>query len=305
MMSSYSAHSHSASSIPASVAISDYISLLKPRVMFLVVFTALCGLLLAPGEIHPLIASVAILSIALGSGAAGAINMWYERDLDAKMKRTSKRPLPAGRMTPDGAIEFAVFLAFASVFMMAFAVNLAAAALLLLAILFYVFVYTVWLKPRTPQNIVIGGAAGAIPPMIGWASVTGGVSFESIMLFLIIFLWTPPHFWALALYKSDDYAKAGIPMLPVVAGNDATRLQILLYSVLLVASSVVPYFIGMSGLFYFTAAVLLGGYFLYLASLLYRSYSEALARKLFFYSIFYLFLLFLMMVFDQVLFYAA
>src|SRR5215475_5790575 len=220
---------------PASVR--DYVDLLKPRVMSLVVFTGLLGMLIAPGHLDPFAAALAVLAIALGSGAAGAINMWYERDLDALMARTRNRPLPAGRVAPDDALGLGVLLSIFSVLLMAVSTNYVAAGLLVAAILFYVFVYTIWLKRRTPQNIVIGGAAGAFPPMIGWAAVTGDVSLPSILLFLIIFLWTPPHFWALALYKQGDYGAAGIPMLPNVAGEQSTKLQILIYSVLLVATT--------------------------------------------------------------------
>lgn len=285
--------------LKADNTIGDYVRLLKPRVMSLVVFTAAAAIFLAPGDIHPLMACITILCVSLGSGAAGAINMWVERDTDALMERTRNRPLPSGRMDPQNAIEFAVAMAFASVFIMAVGVNLVAAAILALAILFYVFVYTIWLKRSTPQNIVIGGAAGAFPPMIGWAAVTGSVSFESIMLFILIFLWTPPHFWALALYKSDDYAKAGIPMLPVVKGNFATRKQILLYTIILFFSSLAPFFMGMAGEVYLVGATLLGLEFLRLALSLYREYSEALARKTFYFSISYLFLLFTLLVVDK------
>src|SRR4249919_3837157 len=213
----------------------DWIALLKPRVMSLVVFTGLIGLLIAPGHLHVVLALTAVLCIAVAAGACGAINMWYDRDIDAVMRRTRGRPIPAGRIEPGAALGYGVTLAVGSVIMMGLAVNLAAAAVLALSIGFYVFVYTAWLKRRTPQNIVIGGAAGAFPPVIGWAAATGEVSLGALALFLIIFMWTPPHFWALALYRSDDYARAGVPMLPVVAGVDATRLQILLYTIVLIA----------------------------------------------------------------------
>src|SRR3954462_3520268 len=222
----------------------DYVDLLKPRVMSLVVFTGLVGLLIAPAHIHPFEAFLAVLAIALGSGAAGAINMWYERDLDALMKRTANRPLPAGRVAPDDALGLGVLLSIFSVLLMALATNFVAAALLMAAILFYVFVYTIWLKRRTPQNIVIGGAAGAFPPMIGWAAATGDVSAVGIALFLLIFLWTPPHFWALALYRSDDYRRAGVPMLPVVAGARETKRQMLLYTLILVPVALMPTLLG-------------------------------------------------------------
>jgi len=281
--------------------IRDYISLLKPRVMSLVVFTGVAGIYLAPGNINFFIAIVATLCIALGSGAAGAINMWYERDLDALMKRTKNRPIPGGRMIAENALEFAVIVAFFSVFLMSIAVNYVAGALLLSAILFYVFVYTIWLKRRTPQNIVIGGAAGAFPPMIGWAAVTSSISIESVILFLIIFLWTPPHFWALALYKNDDYSSAGIPMLPVVAGSEYTRKQMLIYTVLLVVSSLAPLYLQMFGLVYGVGACLLGGKFLYHSYKIYKKYSEERARSMFKFSIFYLFALFVLMMVDKAL----
>src|SRR5215475_8806031 len=217
----------------APARVKDYVDLLKPRVMSLVVFTGLVGVLIAPAHIHPFEAFLAVLAIALGSGAAGAINMWYERDIDALMARTADRPLPAGRVAPDDALGLGVLLSIFSVLLMAVSTNFVAALLLIAAILFYVFVYTVWLKRRTPQNIVIGGAAGAFPPMIGWAAVTGDVSATPIALFLLIFLWTPPHFWALALYCSDDYRRAGVPMLPVVAGARETKRQMLAYTLLL------------------------------------------------------------------------
>ena len=281
--------------------IKDYISLLKPRVMSLVVFTALVGIYLAPGSINPFIAFIAILCISFASGASGAINMWYERDIDILMNRTKNRPIPGKRMLPQSAIEFAIVTAFISVFVMSLAVNFVAGLLLLCAILFYVFIYTIWLKRRTPQNIVIGGAAGALPPVIGWACVTGNVSWESISLFLIIFLWTPPHFWALALYKNEDYTKAGIPMLPVVAGSKETRKQILIYSFLLLAGSLFPLWLGMFGIIYGIAALVLGVGFIHLAYKLYVEYKEELARKTFKYSLLYLALLFALMVVDNII----
>ena len=281
--------------------IKDYISLLKPRVMSLVVFTGIVGIYLAPGSIHPLIAIMATLCIATGSGAAGAINMWYERDIDAIMQRTKNRPIPAKRMLPSSALEFAVIVAFASVFTMALAVNFMAAFLLFAAILFYVFIYTIWLKRRTPQNIVIGGAAGAFPPMIGWAAVTGNVSLESISLFLIIFLWTPPHFWALALYKNEDYTKADIPMLPVVEGEEYTRKSILIYTVILIASTFLPLSLGMFGIIYMVGMVALNVQFLKLSYNLYKEYSEKLARETFKYSLLYLAGLFLLMIIDRII----
>ena len=216
--------------LPMEAGVGDFLALLKPRVMSLVVFTGFAGLVAAPGSLHPLLAAIAVLCIAVGAGAAGAINMWYDRDIDALMSRTAQRPIPAGRMEPSEALAFGVVLSIASVLTMALAVNLVAAALLALSIAFYVFIYTMWLKRSTPHNIVIGGAAGAFPPMIGWSAVTGDVGLGSIALFLIVFMWTPPHSWALALFRAGEYAKAGVPMLPVVAGVQATKRHILAYS---------------------------------------------------------------------------
>jgi protoheme IX farnesyltransferase len=270
----------------------DYLALLKPRVMSLVVFTGFAGLVAAPGVLHPLLAAVAVLCIAVGAGAAGAINMWYDRDIDAMMSRTRHRPIPAGRVAPAEALGFGVTLSLFSVMLMGVAINWTAAALLALASAFYIFVYTVWLKRRTPHNIVIGGAAGAFPPMIGWAAVTGAVSLESMALFLIIFMWTPPHFWALALYREGDYAKAGIPMLPVVAGKHETRRQILIYAVLLVPISLAPVVLGMAGVIYGTVALAMGGSFLWLALRVRRARDDASARRMFGFSILYLFALF-------------
>jgi heme o synthase len=278
----------------------DYISLLKPRVMSLVIFSGLIGLLIAPGTIHPLIGFTAILCIALGSGASGAINMWYDRDIDAVMKRTKNRPIPAGRMDPGNALEFGVTMAVASVFIMLVGVNWVAALLLAVAILFYVFIYTMWLKRSTPQNIVIGGAAGAFPPMIGWAAVTGSVSLESMVLFAIIFMWTPPHFWALALYKSDDYAKAGVPMYPVVYGDAATKKQMLIYTVLLVVTTLLPVALSMSGMIYAVAALVLGGKFLHYAFQVYGDEKNSRAPAMFKYSIVYLFLILTFLLVDKI-----
>jgi len=277
---------------PAHARVGDYFALLKPRVMSLVVFTGFAGLVAAPGALHPLLAAVAVLCIAVGAGAAGAINMWYDRDIDAVMERTRHRPIPAGRVAPEEALAFGVTLGLFSVMLMGLAVNWTAAALLALANGVYIFVYTVWLKRRTPHNIVIGGAAGAFPPMIGWAAVTGAVNLESIALFLIIFIWTPPHFWALALYREGDYAKAGVPMLPVVAGKEETRRQILIYAVLLVPLSLAPVALGMAGAIYGTVAAVMGGTFLWLALRVRRARDDASARRLFGFSILYLFALF-------------
>ena len=279
--------------------VQDFFLLLKPRVMSLVVFTGLVGLVLAPGTLHPVLAGVALLCIAVGAGAAGAINMWYDRDIDAVMQRTRARPLPAGRVVPGEAAGFGVVLAMGSVAMLGLALNWVAGGLLALTIAFYVFVYTMWLKRRTPQNIVIGGAAGAFPPMIGWAAVTGEVSLSSLVLFAIIFLWTPPHFWALSLYRSDDYKKAGVPMLPVVSGPRETKKQILLYTILLVPLTLVPSFIGLSGLFYGTVAALLGVVFLISALRVWFDATHQSARHMFAFSILYLFLLFTALLVDR------
>jgi len=284
---------------PADSRVSDFLVLLKPRVMSLVVFTGFAGLVVAPDGLHPFLAAVAVLCIAVGAGAAGAINMWYDRDIDALMERTRKRPIPAGRVAPDEALAFGVTLGLFSVMLMGVAVNWTAAALLALANGFYVFVYTVWLKRRTPQNIVIGGAAGAFPPMIGWAAATGVVSLESIALFLIIFLWTPPHFWALSLYRAGDYAKAGVPMLPVVAGKAETRRQILIYTSLLVPLSFAPVVLGMAGIAYGAAVAAIGAYFLLLAVRVLRERGDRTARRMFRFSILYLFVLFAALIVDR------
>ncbi len=277
--------------------VGDYVALLKPRVMSLVVFTAFVGLVIAPGHISPVIAAAALLAIAVGAGAAGALNMWYDADIDRIMRRTAPRPIPAGRVPRGDALALGLVLAVASVTFLALATNLVAGGLLALTIAFYVVVYTMWLKRRTPQNIVIGGAAGALPPMIGWAVVTGGVSVESLVLFLIVFLWTPPHFWALSLYKSDDYARAGVPMLPVVKGVASTKRQIVAYSVVLtVMAAVVPPAIGMATVAYGVIAAALGAVFVWLAIDVARMHASDTAmrpaRRLFTYSMLYLFLLF-------------
>ena len=279
--------------------IGDFVALLKPRVMSLVVFTAVTGLVLAPGTLHPVLAVIAVMCIAVGAGAAGAINMWYERDVDALMARTRARPLPAGRMDPGTALGFGVMLAVGSVSVMGLAVNWAAAALLSLTIAFYVFVYTIWLKRRTPQNIVVGGAAGAFPPMVGWAAVTGDVGLGGIALFALIFMWTPPHFWALSLYKCRDYEAAGIPMLPVVAGARETKRQILLYTALLIPVSLAPFFLGVVGPVYGAVATVLGLVFLALAWRLWREDGQTRAPRLFAFSIVYLFVLFATMLAEH------
>lgn len=279
----------------------DFFQLLKPRVMSLVVFTGLIGLLLAPGPIHPLLAFTAILSIAIGSGASGAINMWYERDIDSIMKRTENRPLPQKKVHPDDALSLGIFLSICSLVILFLATNFLATLILAAAILFYVFIYTIWLKRKTPQNIVIGGAAGAFPPMIGWAAVTGDITLFPLLLFLIIFFWTPPHFWALALYKSDDYKAACIPMLPVIAGESYTKKQIIIYTLILFPLTLLPSLLGFSGAFYLGTSIILGSYFLYLTVKTYKDTGYKWAKKLFGYSILYLFLIFLTLLIDKFL----
>ncbi|MEA3062014.1 MAG: heme o synthase [Sphingomonadales bacterium] len=282
----------------------DFLALTKPRVMSLVVFTGLCGMLAAPGRVNPVLGFTAILCIALAAAAAAALNMWYESDLDAKMKRTAKRPIPAGRMDRQSALHFGVGLAFFSVILMELATNRVAAAALAVSILFYVLVYTVWLKRRTPQNIVIGGAAGAFPPVIGWAAATGNVTLLPILLFLLIFLWTPPHFWALSLFVRSDYAAAGVPMLPVVAGAKSTRQHILLYSLPMAAAAVAPWPLGLAGAFYGIVAAAFSLVFVGIAvQVLLSRAAEPSAMKaekrLFAFSILYLFALFGALVADR------
>ena len=280
----------------------DFFALLKPSVMSLVVFTGFAGLAVAPGDLHPVLAAVAILCIAVASGAAGAINMWYDRDIDAVMERTRQRPIPSGKVEPSEALTFGVILASGAVMLMFLATNAVAAGLLAAAVLFYVFVYTIWLKRRTTQNIVIGGAAGAFPPAIGWAAVTGDVGIEAAILFLLIFFWTPPHFWALALYRKGDYAAAGVPMLPVVYGTRETKRQMLLYTVLLVPLSLAPCFFSFaSWQVYGAVAVALSLIFLALAIAVWRDESDRLAKRMFGYSIFYLFGLFAILIADNAL----
>lgn len=276
----------------------DFIELMKPRVMSLVVFTGAAGLIVAPGSLHPVLAAVAVLCIAVAAGASAAINMWYERDIDALMTRTRNRPLPTGRVEPAEALTLGAMLSLFSIMFMGLALNWVAAGLLALAIGFYVFVYTIWLKRRTPQNIVIGGAAGAFPPMIGWAAVTGDVSLASIALFALIFFWTPPHFWALALVKSGDYARAGVPMLPVVAGARETKRQILIYVVLLLPIALAPTLLGVAGWIYGSAAISLGLMFLLAAIRVWFDESERSARQMFAFSILYLFALFALLIVD-------
>jgi protoheme IX farnesyltransferase len=288
--------------------LSDWIALLKPRVMTLVVFTGVVGLLIAPGHLHPVLAFTAVLCIAVAAGACGAINMWYDRDIDAVMRRTRSRPIPAGRIEPGAALGFGVTLAVGSVILMGLAVNLAAACILALSIAFYVFVYTIWLKRRTPQNIVIGGAAGAFPPVVGWAAVTGSVDLLPLILFAIVFFWTPPHFWSLALFANADYQRAGVPMLPVAAGAKETRRQIVIYTLLLVPLSLLPWLLGFAGSIYGFAAVALDAGFLVSVWRVANDRQDgsgvsltrdAPARMAFRYSIAYLFVLFAALAVDN------
>ena len=283
----------------------DYLALLKPRVMSLVVFSAACALWTAPGHIHPFTAFVAILCVAVGAGAAGALNQWYEADIDGLMKRTANRPLPAGRIAPQEALAFGAALAVGSVVIMGLGVSVLAAAILAGSIFFYAVIYTVWLKRATPQNIVIGGAAGAFPPLIGWAAVTGDVSALPWLMFGIIFLWTPPHFWSLALFMEADYAKAGVPMLPVVAGEAATRRQILLYTLVLVPVSLLPWALALTGWVYGAVAIVTGTIFVIRALAVARNTATLTSamgpeKALFKYSLLYLFLIFAALVVDHV-----
>src|SRR6201996_372225 len=272
----------------------DFFALMKPRVMFLAVFTAFVGMMTAPVAIDPIVTLIAILAIAIGAGAAGALNMWYDADIDAIMTRTARRPIPRGKISRAEALAFGLFLACSAIFLLGTASNVVAAGLLAFTIFFYVAVYTVWLKRHSPQNIVIGGAAGALPPMVGWAVATGDIGFEPFILFLVIFLWTPPHFWALSLNRADEYARAGVPMLPVVAGRAATTRQILIYSALLIPASLLPWVLGYAGAIYGVIALASGAIFLALAMQLRWSQEgdRQAAQRLFLFSISYLFLLF-------------
>jgi heme o synthase len=289
-----------ASAEPSIARAGDYLELMKPRVMSLVVFTALVGLLVAPGHLNPVIGFTALLCITVGAGAAGALNMWYDADIDAQMARTAGRPIPRGRVTRGEAAGFGFTLAVFSVVTLGLLVNLLAAALLAFTIFFYVAIYTVWLKRSTPQNIVIGGAAGALPPVIGWAATSGGLAIEPLVLFLIIFFWTPPHFWALSLYRIDDYVRAGIPMLPVVAGERETRRQILIYTLILAPLGVAPWPLGYAGPVYGVTAAIGGAIMIALALRVRREGAGHRASKqLFGFSILYLFVLFATLLVDR------
>ncbi len=296
-----SAVSHAASGFAGEATVSDYLNLLKPRVMSLVIFSGLCGLLAAPGAINPILGAIGIFALAVGAGAAGAVNMWYDRDIDAMMNRTKDRPIPSGKVDPSEALTFALILSLFSVMIMGLAVNWVAAGLLAFANFFYSIVYTMWLKRWTAQNIVIGGAAGAFPPMIGWAMVTGGVDLTSLALFMIIFFWTPPHFWALALFACKDYARAGIPMLPCVRGETHTKRQMFVYTLLMWPVCALPFLTGASGYLFLCGGFALNLLFTLSAWRVLREpnsvYAEA--RKMFGYSIFYLFAIFLLLVMDS------
>jgi protoheme IX farnesyltransferase len=297
----FASSSHSAYSPAGHWSVSDFVALTKPRVMMLAVFTALVGLSIAPVRLGPLTTLAAVLAIAAGAGAAGVLNMWYDADIDAIMSRTAMRPIPRGKVSRFEALVFGLVLSGFAVVVLALATNLTAAALLACTILFYIVVYTAWLKRATRQNIVIGGAAGALPPVIGWAAATGEIGLEPLTLFLIIFLWTPPHFWALALNRTDDYAGAGVPMLPVVAGRAATTRQILIYSGLLALASELPWVLGFAGTIYGVIVAICGAPFLLLAFRLSRSIGadRRTAHRLFVFSIFYLFVLFAALLVDH------
>ena len=297
--------SRNLSGMTGEAGVGDYLALLKPTVMQLVVFVGLVGVVVAPGDINPFVALIAVACIAIGAGGSAALNMWYDSDIDAIMSRTQNRPIPAGRMSREEALVFGMLLSVFSVALLGLATNWVAAGWLAFTIFFYVVIYTMWLKRSTPQNIVIGGAAGAFPPIVGWAAVTGSVSLESVVLFLIIFLWTPPHFWALALYKQSDYGAAGVPMMPNVAGNQSTKVQIFVYTLLLAASALLPTFLGFSGWIYTTVAVITGLSFSYLAWRLLMTREDVAMRKsartLFNYSLSYLFIVFFAFMTDNLL----
>lgn len=284
---------HSAITIASNSSIKDYIKLMKPRVMSLVVFTSLCGIILAPGKIHPFLAFVAILCITLGAGSAAAINMWYDRDIDAIMKRTQNRPIVTGAIEANEALSFGIIIAFIAVLLMTLCINILSAILLLVTILYYVFIYTMWLKRTNILNVVIGGVSGAIPPIIGWTSVTNNISLEPLVLFAIIFLWTPPHSWALALYRNEDYKSCNVPMMPLIKGDLYTKKQILVYSILMVFASLAPYLIGMSHIIYLIIATTSGLVFIVMSVSLFNDNNYQRSKKLFIYSIVYLFTIFL------------
>ena len=288
-------------------SVKAFFNLMKPRVMSLVIFTCAVGLLIAPVKINFEDAILALLAVALGSGAAGALNMWYESDLDSIMTRTCLRPIPTGKLTKKQALVFGIVSSLVSVIALYIFSNLISAFILAVTILFYLFVYTIWLKRKTSQNIVIGGASGALPPVIGWAIATNGISLEPIILFLIIFIWTPSHFWALSLYKTEDYRKAKIPMMPITSGIQNTKANILVYSALLFAVSLAPFFLNFSGLIYLTISFILGGYYLFISYELFKakkaSAERKLANRLFGFSIFYLFIIFATLLVDSVLTY--
>ena len=303
-MVSKTARNHALRNDTNESSLEDFLSLLKPRVMSLAIFTSVCGLLLAPNQIHPFLIFVAILCISIGAGASGAINMWYDQDIDGLMVRTKGRPIPQGKISALDALGFGTILAIISVLVLGLAVNYFAAFLLFFSIFFYIFIYTIWLKRRTPQNIVIGGAAGAFPPVIGWACSTGDISVFPLILFLIIFMWTPPHFWALALYKDIEYSKAKVPMLPVVKGKKITKMQIMIYSMILFAVTTLPFLLEFSGLIYIIAASILNTYFCYLSFRLLKSSDNdklSYAPKLFKFSILYLYCIFSFLVIDMAL----
>jgi len=281
-----------------------FLNLMKPRVMSLVIFTCAVGLLIAPVKVSFLDAVFSLIAVALGSGAAGALNMWYESDLDSLMTRTCLRPIPTGKLTKNQALTFGILSSLVSVIALYIFSNLIAATILAITILFYVFVYTIWLKRKTPQNIVIGGASGALPPVIGWAIATNGIALEPIILFLIIFIWTPSHFWALSLYKSEDYRKAKIPMLPVTSGIKTTKFNIFIYALILFPVAISPFFFNFSGLTYFMLATILSGYYLFISFKLLKEKNsiieKKLAAKLFGYSIIYLFMIFISILIDRI-----
>ena len=286
-----------------SISFNSFFQLMKPRVMSLVIFTCVVGLLIAPHQVNFVTATFSLLSVAIGAGAAGALNMWYESDIDALMKRTCLRPIPTGKVSRNEALIFGIITSIISVFALYFFSNLLSAVMLAITILFYVVIYTIWLKQQTSQNIVIGGAAGAFPPIIGWTIATGGITLEPILLFLIIFFWTPSHFWALSLYKTEDYNNAKIPMLPVVSGIKTTKINIFVYAIILFLISISPYFFGYSGITYFVSSILLGSYYVYLCYklLIEKDDNEKIAKKIFVYSILYLFLIFTIILIDNIL----